>query len=64
MSAVAAEVLGPDEEDVVESLAAPLRRFERDLELLLRPRLPHEVVEPARPERPLDVLVALLEHRR
>jgi len=34
---------------VVERLAAPLCRLERDLELLLRALLADEVVEPPRP---------------
>ena len=41
---------GPDEEDVVERLAARLRRVERDRELLLDARLADELVEPARAE--------------
>ena len=53
----------PDEEHVVERLPSPLRRLERDLELLLRPLLADEVVESPRPERLLDLLVALLERR-
>ena len=52
-----------DEEHVVERLAACLRRLERDLELLLGSLLADEVVEAARPQRALDLLVALLQHR-
>ena len=52
-----------DEEDVVERVAARLRRLERDLELLLRALLADEVGEAARAERLLDLLVALLERR-
>ena len=43
-----AEARRPDEEDVVERLAAGLRGVERDPELLLDPLLPDELVEPAR----------------
>ena len=59
-----AEAGRPDEQDVVERLAASLRRLERDLELLLRPLLADELVESPRPERLLDLLVALAERRR
>ena len=54
----------PDEQDVVERLAARLRRLQRDVELLLRALLADEVVESPRPQRLLDLLVALAEHRR
>ena len=53
-----------DEQDVVERLPARLRRLERDLELLLRPLLADELVESPRPQRLLDLLVALAEDRR
>src|SRR5439155_17197283 len=60
-----AEARRPREQDVVERLAALLRRRERDLELLLDPLLADEVVEPPRPERPLDLVLArVLEDRR
>src|SRR5579862_2643903 len=48
-----------DEEDMVERLASPLRRVERDRELLLDARLTDEFVEPARTEAPLELLVLL-----
>ena len=51
-----------DEEHVVERLAARLRRVERDPELLLDPLLADEVVEPARPQRALELLVLGVEH--
>ncbi len=54
----------PDEEDVVERLAASLGRLQRDVELLLRALLTDEVVESARPQRLLDLLVAVAQHRR
>ena len=54
----------PGEQDVVERLAARLRRVERDLQLLLDPLLPDEVGERARPQRPLDLLLGVAEHRR
>src|SRR5262249_37940161 len=47
------------EQDVVERLAAGLRRLERDLELFLDARLPDEVSEGARTQRPLDLLLGL-----
>src|SRR5919201_6855903 len=46
-----------DEEDVVERLAARPRRLERDRELLLDPLLADEVVEPARAEASLELLL-------
>ena len=58
-----AEAGRADQQDVVERVTPALRRLERDLELLLRPLLPDEVVEPTGPKRLLDLLVALLEHR-
>ena len=57
------ETRGADEQDVVERLAASLGRLQRDLELLLRSLLPDEVVESTRPERLLDLLVALAQRR-
>jgi hypothetical protein len=51
----------PDEEDVVERLAAGLRGLQRDVELLLRAVLADEVVESARAQRLLDLLVALAQ---
>ena len=57
------ETRGADEQDVVERLAASFGRLQRDLELLLRSLLPDEVVESTRPERLLDLLVALAERR-
>ena len=47
-----------DEEDVVERLAARLRRLQGDVELLLDPLLADEVVESPRAQRLLDLLVA------
>ena len=46
-----------DEQDVVERLAARLRCRERDRELLLDALLADELVELARPERPLELLL-------
>ena len=54
----------PDEEDVVERLAARLRRLQRDVELLLGPLLSDEVVESPRTQRLLDLLVAFTQRRR
>ena len=54
---------GPGEEHVVERLAAPLGGVERDPELLLDPLLADEVVEPARAQRALDLLVLGVQHR-
>src|SRR6185436_13163984 len=58
-----AEPRRADEQHVVECLAARLRRVERDRELLLDPRLADEIVELARPKRPVE-LVLLRAHRR
>ena len=52
------------EQDVVERLAARLRRVERDLQLLLDPLLPDEVAERTRPQRPLDLLLAARRERQ
>src|SRR2546421_585904 len=49
---------------MVERLAASPRRLQRDLELLLHARLPDEVVEGPRTERPLELLVHVGEDRR
>ncbi len=54
---------GPDEQHVVEGVAARLRRLEGDVELLLDSRLPHEIRQTLRAEGLLDLLVALLERR-
>ena len=51
----------PDEQHVIERLAARLRRGERDSKLLLHALLADEVVEAARPERLLDRLLVLFE---
>ena len=48
---------GPASEHVVERLFPLLGGVERDPQLLLDALLPDEVLEPARPERPLDLLV-------
>ena len=50
------------EQHVVERLATPLGGVERDAELLLDPLLTDEVVEPARPQRALDLLVLGVQH--
>ena len=52
------------EQDMVESLAASLRRFQGDRELLLDPLLADEVLEPARAERAVELVVPGSEHRR
>ena len=50
---------------MVERLAARARRVERDRELLLDALLADEVVEAARPERALELVVgAVLQHGR
>src|SRR6266511_831137 len=49
------EARRPGEQDVVERLAAPLRGFERDRELLLDARLADEVVEGLRAEGALEL---------
>ena len=54
----------PDEENVVERLVARLRRLQRDVELLLDPLLPDEVVESPWTQRLLDLFVAFTQHRR
>ena len=54
----------PDEQDVVERFTSRLGGLKRDVELLLRPFLADEIVESARPQRLLDLLVALAKHRR
>ena len=59
-----AEAGRADEQDVVERLAACLRRCERDPELLLHALLPDEVGEAARTKRLLELLVLLLDQRR
>ena len=58
-----AEARRAGEEHVVERLAAPFRGVERDPELLLDPLLADEVVEPARAQRALDLLVLGVQHR-
>ena len=58
-----AEARRAGEQHVVERLAARLRRRERDLELLLDALLADEVVEAARAERALDLLLFVLERR-
>ena len=57
-----AEPRRPGEQDVVERLVAPLGGVERDPELLLDPLLADEVVEPARAQRALDLLVLGVQH--
>ena len=52
-----AEPRRADEQDVVERLAARLRGVERDRELLLDPLLPDEVVELARAERAVELVL-------
>ena len=59
-----AEARRPGEQHVVERLAARLRGVERDLELLLDALLPDELVEPARAERLLDLLLVLVQDGR
>src|SRR5204862_649117 len=54
----------PGEQHVVERLAARLRRFERNRELLLDALLPDEVAERARPKRALELLVGIRLNRR
>src|SRR5262249_43981740 len=53
-----AEARRAREQQVVERLAARLRRVERDRELLLDALLPDEVVERRRPQRALQLLLA------
>src|SRR5206468_6848326 len=52
------------EQHVVERLAARLRGDERDVELLLDALLPDELVERARPQRLLDDVLVVVQHRR
>src|SRR5687768_14106860 len=52
------------EKDVVESLAAGLRSFQRDRELLLDPLLADKVLEPARTKRAVELVVSGSEHGR
>ena len=52
----------PGEQHVVERLAAPLGGVEGDAELLLDPLLADEVVEPARAQRALELLVLGVQH--
>ena len=52
------------EQHVVERLAAGPRGVERDLELLLHALLADEVVEPARAQRQLELLLVLLQDGR
>ena len=59
-----AETGRADEKDVVERLAARLRGRERDRELLLDALLADELVQPARPERPLELLLLWVEDFR
>jgi hypothetical protein len=59
-----AEPRRPDQEEVIERLAAGPRRLERDGELLLDPLLPDELIEPARPERALELVLLDLDCRR
>ena len=58
-----AEARRADEENVVERVAARLRRGERDRELLLHALLADEVGEAARPQRLLELLLFLCDHR-
>jgi len=57
-----AETRRADEQYVVERLAASARSVERDAELLLDPLLADELVEPARAEALLDLLLVLADH--
>ena len=57
-----AEARRPGEQDVIERLVAPLGGVERDAELLLDPLLADEVVEPARPQGALDLVVLGVQH--
>ncbi len=59
-----AEAGRPDEQQVVERLAARRGGRERDAELLLDPVLADEVAEPARAERLLELLVLRRDHWR
>src|SRR5436305_376574 len=59
-----AEAGRPDEQDVVERLAARLRCRERDGELLLDALLADEVVQAARAKRLLELLVLLCDDGR
>src|SRR5215210_5096352 len=58
-----AEAGWPREEDVVEWLAAGARRLDENPELVAHPALADEVVEPARAERPVELLVSGLGGR-
>ena len=53
------------EQDVVERLTSPPCRLERNPQLLAQTFLSHELVERARAERAVELLLALrLDHRR
>ncbi len=54
----------PGEQHVVERLLPLLGGVERDPQLLLDALLPDELLEPARPERPLDLLVLRAQRGR
>ena len=54
----------PDEQDVVERLLPRLRRLERDRQLLLEALLADELVQVARAERALDLIVLSLQDGR
>ena len=54
----------PGEQDVVERLAARLRRVERDRELLLHALLAHEVGERLRAQRTVELFLGLVQRRR
>ncbi len=54
----------PDEQHVVECLLARARSLERDVELLLEPFLPDEVVETARAQRAVELVLLRAERRR
>src|SRR5439155_19257674 len=58
-----AEAGRPDQQQVVERLAARARGLERDRELLLDPLLADELVEPTRPKRALELVVVGLDRR-
>ncbi len=50
-----AQARGPEQQHVVERLAALARRLQEDLELVDHPLLADELLQPPRPERLLDV---------
>ena len=58
-----AETRRADEQHVIQRFRPRTRCLERDIELLLDPVLPDEIVEVSRPERPIELVLLRLERR-